>query len=569
MAQVGVSQMTAKTLRFEEDARRELLHGVDALANAVRVTLGPRGRNVVLDKSYGPATITKDGVTVAREIELSDRFHNMGAQLVKQVSVRTNEVVGDGTTTATVLAQAIFREGIRNIAAGANPMAIRRGLEAGQRVISEELLRRAVPVEDKETIAHVAAISANERVVGELIADVMEQVGRDGVITIEDGRGLDYDTEIVDGLQLDRGYISPYFVTNQDRMEAALEDPYILITNETISEVGQILPLIEKVIQISKNLVIICEDLTGEALSTMVVNKMKGTLNILAIKAPSFGDRRKDMLEDLAILTGGTFVTSDMARKLEETQVADLGRAHRVVAEKSNTTIIEGVGSDEAIQSRIRQIRAQIRDSGSEFDREKLQERLAQLAGGVAVIKIGGNTEIEVTEKKFRVEDALSSTRSAVEEGVVPGGGVALIRAQSALDPLLAELADSEEALGVKILSEALDAPLRQIADNAGQEASVVVQHVRDAAEDNIGYDASSGELGDMFALGIVDPVKVVRVALESAASVAALMLTTEAAVGDLPEPTAPAMPPGGGMPDMGGMGDMGMGGMPGMPGMM
>jgi chaperonin GroEL len=564
--------MTAKTLRFEEDARRELLHGVDALANAVRVTLGPRGRNVLLDKPYGPATITKDGVTVAREIELSDRFHNMGAQLVKQVSVRTNEVVGDGTTTATVLAQAIFREGIRNIAAGANPMAIRRGLEAGQHAISEELLKRAVPVEDKETIAHVAAISANERVVGELIADVMEQVGRDGVITIEDGRGLDYETEIVDGLQLDRGFISPYFVTNPDRMEAALEDPYILITSETINEVGQILPLIEKVIQISKNLVIICEDLTGEALSTMVVNKMKGTLNIIAIKAPSFGDRRKDMLEDLAILTGGTFVTSDMARKLEETQVADLGRAHRVVAEKNNTTIIEGVGSDEAIQSRIRQIRAQIRDSGSEFDREKLQERLAKLAGGVAVIKIGGSTEIEVTEKKFRVEDALSSTRSAVEEGVVPGGGVALLRSQSALDPLLEELGDSEEALGVKILAKSLDAPLRQIADNAGQEASVVVQHVRDAAKANIGYDASSGDLGDMFALGIVDPVKVVRVALESAVSVAALMLTTEAAVGEIPEPTAPAMPPGGGMPPdmgMGGMGDMGMGGMGGMPGMM
>lgn len=564
--------MTAKTLRFEEDARRELLHGVDALANAVRVTLGPRGRNVLLDKPYGPATITKDGVTVAREIELSDRFHNMGAQLVKQVSVRTNEVVGDGTTTATVLAQAIFREGIRNIAAGANPMAIRRGLEAGQHAISEELLKRAVPVEDKETIAHVAAISANERVVGELIADVMEQVGRDGVITIEDGRGLDYETEIVDGLQLDRGFISPYFVTNPDRMEAALEDPYILITSETINEVGQILPLIEKVIQISKNLVIICEDLTGEALSTMVVNKMKGTLNIIAIKAPSFGDRRKDMLEDLAILTGGTFVTSDMARKLEETQVADLGRAHRVVAEKNNTTIIEGVGSDEAIQSRIRQIRAQIRDSGSEFDREKLQERLAKLAGGVAVIKIGGSTEIEVTEKKFRVEDALSSTRSAVEEGVVPGGGVALLRSQSALDPLLEELGDSEEALGVKILAKSLDAPLRQIADNAGQEASVVVQHVRDAKKPNIGYDASSGDLGDMFALGIVDPVKVVRVALESAVSVAALMLTTEAAVGEIPEPTAPAMPPGGGMPPdmgMGGMGDMGMGGMGGMPGMM
>ena len=557
--------MTAKTLRFEEDARRELLHGVDALANAVRVTLGPRGRTVVLDKSYGPATITKDGVTVAKEIELSDRFHNMGAQLVKQVAVRTNEVVGDGTTTATVLAQSLFREGIRNIAAGANPMAIRRGLEAGEAILSSELQKMAVPVEDKETIADVAAISANERVVGELIAEVMEQVGRDGVITIEDGRGLDYETEIVDGLQIDRGFVSPYFVTNPDRMEAALDDPYILITNEKIDDISQLLPVVEKVIQISKNLVIICDDLTGEALSTMVVNKMKGTLNILAIKAPSFGDRRKDMLEDIAILTGGSFITTDMGRTLEETQVADLGRAHRVVSEKNNTTIIEGVGSDEAIQARIRQIRAQIRDTGSDFDREKLQERLAKLAGGVAVIKVGGSTETEVKEKKFRVEDALSSTRSAVEEGVVPGGGVALLRVQTALDPLLKELDGQEEAIGVQILRHALESPLRQIVDNAGQEPSVIVQHVRDAAP-NVGYDAATGEMGDMFKLGIIDPAKVVRVALESAVSVSALMLTTEAAVAELPEPKGAAGPPPG-MGDMDPMG--GMGGMGGMPGMM
>jgi len=555
--------MTAKTLRYEEDARRELLHGVDALANAVRVTLGPRGRNVVLDKAYGPATITKDGVTVAKEIELTDRFHNMGAQLVKQVAVRTNEVVGDGTTTATVLAQALFREGIRNIAAGANPMAIRRGLEAGERVLSQRLQELSVPVEDKETIADVAAISANERVVGELIADVMEQVGRDGVITIEDGRGLDYETEIVDGLQIDRGYVSPYFVTNPDRMEAALDDPYILITNTKIEDVSQLLPVVEKVVQISKNLVIICDDLAGEALSTMAVNKARGNLNVLAIKAPSFGDRRKDMLEDLAILTGGTFITTDMGRTLEETQVADLGRAHRVVADKNNTTIIEGVGSDEAIQARIRQIRAQIRDTGSDFDREKLQERLAKLAGGVAVIKVGGATETEVKEKKFRVEDALSSTRSAVEEGVVPGGGVALLRVQPALDPLMKELEGQEELIGVQILRLALESPLRQIADNAGQEASVVVQHVREAAA-NVGYDASSGEMGDMFKLGIVDPEKVVRIALESAVSVTALMLTTEVVVGEIPEPKGVAGPmaAAGGMDPMGGMG-----GMP--PGMM
>jgi chaperonin GroEL len=557
--------MTAKTLRFDEDARRELLHGVDALANAVRVTLGPRGRTVVLDKAYGAPTITKDGVTVAKEIELSDRFHNMGAQLVKQVAVRTNEVVGDGTTTATVLAQAIFREGIRNIAAGANAMYLRRGLEAGQRVLSEELLKLSVPVEDKETIADVAAISANERAVGDLIADVMEQVGRDGVITIEDGRGLDYETEIVDGLQLDRGFVSPYFVTNPDRMEAALEDPYILITNLKIDTVGQLLPVVEKVIQISKNLVLICDDLTGEALSTMITNKVKGNINLLAIKAPSFGDRRKDMLEDIAILTGGTFVTTDMGRTLEETQVADLGRAHRVVADKNNTTIIEGVGSDEAIQARIRQIRAQIRDAGSDFDREKLQERLAKLAGGVAVIKVGGATETEVKERKFRVEDALSSTRSAVEEGVVPGGGVALLRVLPALDPLLKELEDQEERIGVEILIKALESPLRQIVENAGQEPSVIVQHVREAAA-NVGYDAATNEMGDMFDLGIVDPVKVVRVALESAVSVAALMLTTEAAVGEIPEPPGgggmPGGMPPGGMPDMDAMG---MGGMPGM----
>ncbi len=557
--------MPAKTLRFEEDARRELLHGVDILANAVRVTLGPRGRNVVLDKSYGPATITKDGVTVAKEIELEDRFHNMGAQLVKQVAVRTNEIVGDGTTTATVLAQALFREGIRNIAAGTNAMYIRRGLEQGVRVLSEELTGSAVPVEDKETIGDVAAISANDRRVGDLIADVMEQVGRDGVITIEDGRGLDFETDIVDGLQIDRGFLSPYFVTNPDRMEAALDDPYILVTNATISDINQLLPVVEKVLQISKNLVVICDDLQGDALSTMVVNKMRGTLNILAIKAPSFGDRRKEMLEDLAILTGGTFITTDMGRTLEETQVADLGRAHRVVADKNNTTIIEGIGSDEAIQARIRQIRSQIRDAGSDFDREKLQERLAKLAGGVAVIKVGGATETEVKEKKFRVEDALSSTRSAVEEGVVPGGGVALLRVQDALDPLIAEAEDVEERVGLEMLRKALEAPLRQIVDNAGQEPSVIVGRVRDAEDANVGYDAATNELGDMFALGIVDAVKVVRVALESAVSVAALMLTTEAAVGDLPEPKGA----GAGAPSPADM-DMGMGmggGM--MPGMM
>jgi chaperonin GroEL len=528
--------MPAKTIRFDEDARRELRHGVDILANAVRVTLGPRGRNVVLDKAYGPAVITKDGVTVAREIELKDRFHNMGAQLVKQVAIRTNDIAGDGTTTATVLAQAMFQEGIRNIAAGANAMYIRRGMEQGARVVTRALRELAVPVEDKETIAAVAAIAANEREVGDLIADVMEQVGKDGVITIEDGRGLAYETEVVDGLQIDRGWISPHFVTNVDRQESILEDPYILVTDQKIENVNDILPIVEKVLQVSKNLVVICEDLTGEALQTMVLNKMRGNLNPLFVKAPSFGDRRKAMLEDIAILTGGTYVTTDMGRKLEDTQLADLGRAHRVVADKGNTTIVEGAGSDEAIQARIRQIRAQIEDTTQDFEREKMQERLAKLAGGIAVIKAGGATEIEVREKKFRVEDALSATRAAVEEGVVPGGGVAFIRVQDALLPLLEELEGQEERIGVQLIYRALDAPLRQIVENAGREASVIVEEVREAPP-RVGYDAAGERMGDMFDLGIVDPVKVSRAALENAVSVAALMLTTEAAVGEIPEP--------------------------------
>jgi chaperonin GroEL len=527
--------MPAKIIRYDEDARRELRHGVDILANAVKVTLGPRGRNVVLDKSYGAPVITKDGVTVAREIELKDRFHNMGAQLVKQVAIRTNDVAGDGTTTATVFAQAMFHEGIRNIAAGANAMYLRKGMEQGVRVVIAELRALAVPVEDKETIAAVAAIAANEAEVGELIADVMEQVGKDGVITIEDGRGLEYETEIVDGLQIDRGYLSPHFVTNVDRQEAILEEPHILITDQKIEKVSDILPIVEKVLQVTKNLVVICEDLTGEALQTMVLNKMKGNLTPLFIKAPSFGDRRKAMLEDIAILTGGTYVTTDMGRKLEDTQLADLGRAHRVVSDKGNTTIIEGAGSDEAIQTRIRQIRAQIEDTTQDFEREKMQERLAKLAGGIAVIKAGGATEIEVREKKFRVEDALSATRAAVEEGVVPGGGVAFLRAQKGLLPLMEELEGTDEGTGVAIVYRAMEAPLRQIVENSGREASVIIEEVREASG-SIGYDAAGEAIGDMFELGIIDPVKVSRAAIENAVSVAALMLTTEAAVGEIPE---------------------------------
>ncbi|MDA0366358.1 MAG: chaperonin GroEL [Chloroflexi bacterium] len=532
--------MPAKRLRFEEDARRELRHGVDILANAVKVTLGPRGRNVVLDKSYGPAVITKDGVTVAKEIDLKDRFHNMGAQLVKQVAIRTNDIAGDGTTTATVLAQELFHEGMRNIAAGANPIYLRRGMEQAVRVVVDALRALAVPVEDKATIQAVASISANEKKIGALIADIMEQVGKDGVITIEDGRGLDFETEVVDGLQLDRGYLSPYFVTNNDRMEASLDDPYILITDAKISAIDELLPIMEKVLQVSKNFVIICDELDGTALQTIIVNKMRGTLNPLAVRAPSFGDRRKAMLEDIAILTGATFITKDMGRSLEEAQIADLGRAHRIVSDSSETTIIEGTGSDEAIQARIRQIRAQIDDATSEFDREKLQERLAKLAGGVAVIKVGGATEIEVREKKFRVEDALSATRAAVEEGVVAGGGVALIRVMSSIDPLLATLT-GDERTGALLVQKCLTAPLRQIVENAGAEGSVIIELVQNTKSPRQGYDAAEGKMGDLFDLGIIDPVKVVRVALENAVSVAALMLTTEVAVAEIPERPAPA----------------------------
>ena len=549
--------MTAKRLKFDEDARRELRHGVDILANAVRITLGPRGRNVVLDKAYGPAVITKDGVTVAREIDLKDRFHNMGAQLVKQVAIRTNDVAGDGTTTATVLAQAIFHEGLKNVAAGANPMEIRIGMEEGSRALSRALRDLAVPVEGKETVAAVATIAGNDPEIGQLVADVMEQVGKDGVITIEEGRSLDFETEVVDGLQIDHGWISPYFVTNNDRMEADLDDPYILITDKKIVNVNDILPLMEKVLQVSKNLLIVSDGVEGEALTTLILNKMRGIMNVVAVRAPSFGERRTASLEDIAILTGGTFLTEAMGRKLESAQIADLGRAHRAVADKSITTIIEGHGSDEAIQARIRQIRAQLDDVSSEFEREKTQERLAKLAGGVGVIKVGGANEIEVKEKKFRVEDALSATRASLEEGVVPGGGVAYIRVQPVLDPLIAaaEKVSLDRATGMRILRSALESPLRQLVANAGLEGSVIVEDVRRAPA-NVGYDVAHGQLGDMFKLGIIDPVKVTRVALENAVSVAALMLTTESLVGEIPEEKQPAGA-GGGMDGMGGMGGM------------
>ena len=557
--------MTAKTIKFDEDARRSLRAGVDILAGAVGVTLGPRGRNVVLDKNYGPAVITKDGVTVAREIELTDRFQNMGAQLVKQVAIRTNDVAGDGTTTATILAQAILHDGIRNIAAGANPMAIRRGLDAAQLVAAARLQDASSPVDGKETIAAVAGIAGNDRQIGDLIADVMEKVGKDGVITVEEGKGIDDETEFVDGLQIEHGWISPHFVTNQDRQETVIEDPYILITDHKFSDISDLLPIVEKTLQISKNLVVLCDSFEGDALATMVVNKMRGTLNFLAVRAPSFGDRRKASLEDIAALTGGTFLTADMGRSLEDAQVADLGRAHRIVSDKSRTTVIDGYGTDEGIQARIRQIRAQVSDTSSTYDREKLQERLAKLAGGVAVIKVGGATESSVREKKFRVEDALSATRSAVEEGVVPGGGVAFIRIQDDIAELAESMGDADEATGARILHRALEAPLRLLVENAGLEGSVLVEDVRRAAA-NEGYDVALGKMGDMFELGILDPVKVSRAALENAVSVAALMLTTESVVAEIPEkgPRSAMDPEMAAAMAGGGMG----GGMPGMPGM-
>ena len=536
--------MVAKQLLFDEAARRQLKEGVDALADAVKVTLGPRGRNVVIAKNYGAPVITKDGVTVAREIELDSPFENMGAQLAKQVATRTNDVAGDGTTTATVLAQAIVRGGMKVVTSGANPMAVKRGIEKALVAAVADLRAQARPVLSKEQIAHVAGISANDREIGELIADVMEKVGKDGVITVEESRGVKFETEFVDGLQLDRGYVSPYFVTNTDRMEAVIENPYIIITDRKLSAAQDVLPLLEKVLQVTKDVVIVCDDVDGEALATLVVNKMRGTVNILCVKAPSFGDRRKAMLEDMAILTGGTLITEDIGLKLENATIADLGRARRVVSSKDDTTIIEGHGTDEAIQARIKQIKAQVEDSGSDFDREKLQERLAKLAGGVAVIKVGAATEVELKEKKMRVEDALSATRAAVDEGVVPGGGVCFIRAQAALAALEKETSNEDEKFGIRLLSEALEEPTKLIAENAGLEGSVIVNRVRRLENPIHGWDADKDVWGDMFKLGIVDPVKVSRSALENAVSISALVLTTETLVAEIPQPPMAAPPP-------------------------
>ena len=536
----------AKQIIFDEEARRSLKAGVDILADCLKVTLGPRGRRVVLDKKYGPPLIVDDGVSIAKEIELRDPFENMGAQLAKEISSKTNDVAGDGTTTATVLGQAIVREGLKNVASGANPMALKKGIEMGVEAAIAHLRSMAQPVTGKDQIAQVASISADDTEIGDMIAEVMEKVGKDGVITVEESKGMRMETEFVDGMQLDRGYSSPYFVTNTERMESSLEEPYILITDKRISAVQDILPILEKVLQVTKNLVILADDVDGEALATLVVNKLRGTINALAVKAPSFGERRQAMLEDIAILTGGTFITEDMGRKLEGAQIADLGRARRVISGKDDTTIIEGYGSDEAIQARMKQIKAQIDETASDFDREKLQERLAKLSGGVAVLKVGAATEVELKEKKLRVEDALSATRAAVEEGIVPGGGVALIRCQGTLDALAATLA-GDERTGALLLKRAFEEPLTLIADNAGAEGSVVVDAVRKNTDPEYGYDAMAGVYGNMIERGVIDPVKVTRSALENAASIATMILTTESLITDIPEApgAAPAMPGG------------------------
>ena len=536
----------AKQLLFNEEARRSLRNGVDKMAEAVKVTLGPRGRYAVLDKKFGAPTMTNDGVTIARDIELEDPYENMGAQMLEEVATKTNDVAGDGTTTSIVLAQAIIREGLKNVTAGSNPMGLKRGIERGVAALVEEIKSLTKPVQTRDDIAHIASISARDSEIGDVIAEVMEKVGKDGVVTVEEGQGLQLDKEYVEGMQLDRGYLSAYFVTSNEggKLEATLDNPYILITDKKISAVADILPTLEKVVSTGRPLLIVAEDVDGEALPTLVVNKMRGTINVLAIKAPGFGDRRKAMLEDIATLTGGRVISEEVGRKLDSVQLEDLGQARRVTANKDTTTIVEGKGDPNAIDTRKTQIKQQIDDTTSDFDREKLQERLAKLSGGVAVLKVGAATEVELKEKKHRIEDALSAARAGVEEGMVAGGGSVLIHAIPALDKVEAL---GDEAVGVAILRRALEEPLRQIAFNAGQEGSVVVEAVRNLPPGS-GYDAQKGEYGDLFAAGIIDPAKVTRSALENAASVAGLLLTTETVITDIPEKekAAPGMPPGG-----------------------
>ena len=539
----------AKDLRIGSEGRAKLKAGIDTLANTVKVTLGPKGRNVILDKKFGPPQVCSDGVTIAKEIDLEDPFENMGAQLIKEASKKTNDDAGDGTTTSTVLSQAIVGEGFKNVAAGADPMA-KKGLELGLESVRKSITKLSTPVEGKEQIAQVATLSAHDDEMGSLIANVMEKTGKDGVITVDEGKGLEYETDYVEGMQIDRGYISPYFVTNADKMEAVLEDAYVLVTDKKISAVSDLLPLLEKVLKGNKNIVVIAEDVEGEALATLVVNRMRGTLNALAVKAPGFGDRRKEMLQDIAILTGARVITEDVGLKLESAELEDLGTISRVVSRKDDTTFVGGKGNSAEIKGRIEQIKAQIEETSSDYDREKLQERMAKLSGGVAVIKVGAATEIELKEKKQRLEDALSATRAAVEEGIVPGGGTVLIRSANDLEKLKVS---SEFKTGVNILKKALEEPIRVIADNSGAEGAVVLSGVLEGTG-NHGYDAASDTFGDMLKLGIIDPAKVTRAAVENAISVGGMILTTESMMTDIQEPAAPAAPP---MP--GGMDGMGM----------
>lgn len=544
--------MAAKQLQFDESARHALLRGVEKLAKAVKATLGPSGRNVILDKKFGSPTITKDGVTVAKEIELEDPYENMGAQLVREVASKTSDIAGDGTTTATVLAEAIYREGLKNVTAGANPTSLQRGINKAVEAIVEELARISKKVKDSSEIAQVATVSANwDATIGQIIADAMEKVGKDGTITVEEAKSIETTLDVVEGMQFDKGYLSPYFVTNAESMESILENAYILIHEKKISSLKDLLPLLEKTAKTGKPLLIIAEDVEGEALATLVVNKLRGTLQIAAVKAPGFGDRRKAILEDIAVLTGGRCITEDLGIKLENVTLEDLGRAKRIVVDKENTTIVEGEGKNSDIQGRVSQIRRQIEETTSDYDREKLQERLAKLAGGVAVINVGAATETEMKEKKARVEDALHATRAAVEEGIVPGGGVALIRAQKALDNTKLE---GDEAIGLGIVRRAIEAPLRQLANNAGLEGALIVQEVK-KRKGNEGYNVATGEYIDLVKAGVVDPAKVTRSALQNAASISGLLLTTEALITEIPEKEkAPAMPAGGGMGGMGGM---------------
>jgi chaperonin GroEL len=542
--------MPAKDLIFDAEARRQLKSGIDALANAVKVTLGPRGRNVAIDKKWGAPTVTHDGVTVAKEIELENHFQNMGAQMLKQAATKTNDVAGDGTTTSTVIAQAIVTEGLRNLAAGANPMLMKRGIDTATRTVVDEIKKQATPLKGHADIEHIAAVSANDPEIGRLLAEAMDKVGRDGVITVEEGKGLKLEVEYTEGMQFDRGYISPYFITDSGRMEASIDEPYLLITDKKISAITDIVPVLEKLVQTGrKELIIIAEDVDGEALATLVVNKLRGILNVLAVKAPGFGDRRKDMLRDIATLTGGQVISEELGKKLDATTLADLGQARRVVSTKDDTTIVEGRGKAEDIQGRIQQIKIQIDETTSDYDKEKLQERLAKLSGGVAVLKVGAATEVELKEKKARVEDALHATRAAVEEGIIPGGGVTLLRAAASIEGLKLE---GDEKVGADILRRALEEPVRQLVRNAGLEGSVVVERLSHEKRANWGFDVMSEDYIDLVQAGIIDPAKVTRTALENAASVAGMILTTEALVTDAPEKKSAAAPmPGGPGADM------------------